>query len=145
MKCKTIHKKLIFFLEGDLPEEQMQEVKAHLSRCAECAAFAEDMKKTLAVVQLEIPDQVSPFFYTRVKARMEGEKENEIKMGGLSVWEKILQPALFVILLLTGIYTGVKIGSNAGSQRQAAKYTQIEVVPYLNEMEAEPLETFLMQ
>lgn len=145
MKCKTIHKNLIYFLEGDLPEEQMQEVKAHLSRCTECAAFAEDMKKTLGVVQLEISDQASPFFYTRVKARMEREKENEIKTGSLFIREKILQPALFVTLLLAGVYTGIKIGSNTGTQRQAPDYTQIEVVPYLNEMEAEPLESFLME
>ncbi len=145
MKCKTIHKKLIFFVEGDLPEHQMQEIKAHLSRCTECAAFAEEMKKTLSVVQLDTPPQVTPFFYTRLKARMEGQEEKQVQDGGFSIRERVMQPALFAILLLTGVFTGIKIGSNAVADKPSADYSQAEVVPYLNEMKAEPLESFLME
>jgi hypothetical protein len=37
MKCKTLHKKLIFFLEGDLPEKEAQEIKIHLNECESIA------------------------------------------------------------------------------------------------------------
>ena len=47
MKCEKLHKKLIFFLDGDLPEKEAQEINSHLNECTDCAAFAEDMKKTL--------------------------------------------------------------------------------------------------
>lgn len=145
MKCKTIHKELIFFLEGDLPDNQMQEIKAHLLRCAGCKAFAQEMKKTLAVVQMETPAEVTPFFYTRLKARMVKQEEKKRQNAGFSIWEKALQPALFTFLLIIGVYSGIKIGSNATTKTPAPDNAQAEVVPYLNEMKAEPLESFLME
>lgn len=145
MKCKAIHKKLIFFLEGDLPEDEMQEIKEHLSRCPGCMMFAQEMKKTLAVMQLEIPVQVTSYFYTRIKARMEEQDEKQWKNAGFSILQKALQPVLFTVLLMAGIYTGIKIGGNAFNEIHAPDYTHAEVVPYLNEMQAEPLESFLME
>jgi anti-sigma factor RsiW len=145
MKCEKLHKKLIFFLEGDLPENEAQEIKVHLSKCAYCAAFAEEMKKTLGIIQLEKSPEVNPFFYTRLKARMENQAEKAAKSVGFPVWKKVLQPAFFSLLLLAGIYTGIKIGqpSNTGTNQNI--YSEIELVPYLIEMEAEPLENFLME
>jgi hypothetical protein len=50
------------------------------------------------------------------------------------VWKKVLQPAFFSLLLLAGIYTGIKIGqpSNTGTNQNI--YSEIELVPYLIEM-----------
>ena len=53
MKCEKLHKKLIFFLDGDLPEKEAQEINSHLNECTDCDAFAEDMKKTLGIIQEE--------------------------------------------------------------------------------------------
>ncbi len=145
MKCKTIHKKLIFFLEGDLPEAEMQKIKAHITGCADCEAFVREMKKTLAVVQMETPAQVTPWFYTRLKARMEKQEEAERQHAGFSIWEKVLQPVLFTIMLLAGVYTGIEIGKEATTGIPATDYANTEVVPYFNELKAEPLESFLME
>ncbi len=145
MKCKTLHKKLIFFLEGDLPEKEANEMKAHLAECESCAAFAEDMQKTLGIIQIEKSPEVNPFFYTRLKARMENE-ENRAKLpAGIPIWEKILQPAFFSLLLLAGIYTGIKIGQPANTGANQNIFAETELVPFLNEMETEPIETFLME
>ena len=145
MKCKTLHKKLIFFLEGDLPENEANEMKAHLAKCESCAAFAEDMKKTLGIIQVEKSPEVNPFFYTRLKARMENEKVQEKQRVGFPIWEKVLQPAFFSLLLLAGIYTGIKIGQPADTGTGQNIFAGTELVPFLNEMEAEPIETFLME
>lgn len=145
MKCKTLHKKLIFFLEGDLPEKEAREIKLHLNECADCAAFAEDMKKTLDIIQAEKSPEVNPFFYTRLKARMESEEVREKQQTGFPVWERILQPALFSLLLLAGVYTGIKIGQPANSELNQSIFAETELVPFLNEMDAEPIETFLME
>lgn len=145
MKCKTLHKKLIFFLEGDLSEKEAREIKLHLNECAGCAAFAEDMKKTLGIIQAEKSPEVNPFFYTRLKARMESEEVQEKQQIGFPVWERILQPALFSLLLLAGVYTGIKIGQPATTETDHNIFAETELVPFLNEMEAEPIETFLME
>ncbi|HDR52047.1 MAG TPA: zf-HC2 domain-containing protein [Mariniphaga anaerophila] len=145
MKCKTLHKKLIFFLEDDLPENEAIEMKAHLAECESCAAFAEDMQKTLGIIQIEKSPEVNPFFYTRLKARMENEKVQEKQRVGFPVWEKVLQPAFFSLLLLAGIYTGIKIGQPATAKTSHSIFAETELVPFLNEMQTEPIETFLME
>lgn len=145
MKCKTLHKKLIFFLEGDLSEKEAREIKLHLNECADCAAFAEDMQKTLGIIQVEKSPQVNPFFYTRLKARMENKETREKQPIGFSVWEKVLQPAFFSLLLLAGIYIGIKIGQPANTKSNQSIFAETELIPFLNEMKAEPIENFLME
>jgi hypothetical protein len=145
MKCKTLHKKLFFFLEGDLPENEANEMRVHLAECESCAAFAGDMQKTLGIIQIEKSPDVNPFFYTRLKARMENDEVQEKQRVGFPVWEKVLQPAFFSFLLLAGIYTGIKIGQPANSGTEQNIFAETELVPFLNEMETEPLENFLME
>jgi anti-sigma factor RsiW len=145
MKCKTIHKKLIFYIEGDLPENEMQEVGVHISGCRDCASFAAEIKKTLSIVHLEKQTQVSPFFYTRLKARMDRQQEAQVRHRNIPLWESILQPAFFSVLLLAGIYTGIKIGGQAVGKDSSPVYAEMEVIPFLNEMHSEPLESFLME
>jgi hypothetical protein len=56
-----------------------------------------------------------------------------------------LQPAFFSLLLLAGVYTGIKIGQPATTETDHNIFAETELVPFLNEMEAEPIETFLME
>jgi len=145
MNCNTLHTKIIFFLEGGLPAWEMEEVKIHLDRCPDCVAFADEMKKTLAVLETDKKPQLNPFFYTRVKARLEKQATEKIVVQQTPAFLRILQPAFFSILLLAGIYTGIKIGQPAKINSDATVYTENEMIPYLNEMEAEAIENFLME
>lgn len=145
MKCKTLHTKIIFFIEGCLPEWEMEEIKKHLENCSDCAVFADEMKKTLAVIDNEKVPQITPFFYTRVKARLENQAENVAVTSQPSVMVRILQPALFSLLLIAGIYAGVKIGQPAKVKSDIQVFAENEVVPFFNEMETEAIENFLME
>lgn len=145
MKCKTLHKHIIFFLDGELPALEMDQMKAHLSECKECAAFVEEMRKTLEVITSEKSPSVNPFFYTRLKAKMENRAGIQNELFKRPVFAKILQPAFFSLLLIAGIYTGIKIGQPAVVNSGSAIYAEQEIIPYLNEMENESIETFLME
>lgn len=145
MNCNTLHTKIIFFTEGSLPSWEMEEIKIHLENCSDCTAFANEMKKTLAVIENEKMPQLNPFFYTRVKARLENQAENVVATRQTPVLVRILQPALFSLLLLAGIYTGVKIGQPAKVNSDIPVFAENEVVPYFNEMETEAIENFLME
>lgn len=145
MNCNTLHTKIIFFLERELPAWEMEEVKIHLERCPDCDVFADEMKKTLTVLQNDKLQNVNPFFYTRLKARLENQAEENIAFRRSPVLVRILQPALFSLLLLGGIYAGIKIGQPSGANSGNAVYTENEMIPYLNEMEAETIENFLME
>lgn len=145
MNCNTLHTKIIFFLEGELPEWEMEEIKIHLESCTGCVAFAEEMKKTLAVLETDKTPQLNPFFYTRVKARLEKQAEEKVVNQRSLVLVRILQPALFSVLLIAGIYAGIKIGEPAKINSDSTVYTENELIPYLNEMETESIENFLIE
>lgn len=144
MECKTIHNKLIFYLDGELPLQEMEDIKKHLSECRECALFAGELKKMQDILTAEKSTEPNPFFYTRLKAKMEAaEAENQIHTWQ-NTWTRILQPVLFSILLIAGVYFGSKIGKPEPLNVAVAAYSE-ENIPYLNEMDSEPIESFLME
>lgn len=140
MDCKTVHSKLIFYLEGSLGNEEAQQVESHLNSCAACKAFADDLKSTLSLIENEKKVEPGPYFYTRLKAKLETRGTASPALH-LRRPMQILQPALFSLLLLLGIYAGFRIGQS-GKTYQVAQ-NQEEIIPFLNEMETEPIETFL--
>jgi len=145
MKCKDLHNKLIFYLEGDLPQNEMEQAKIHLGNCLDCEAFALEMQKTLSILEAEKSPEVNPFFFTRLKAKMEQGAEYSGKVSGRPALLRIIQPAMFSLLLLTGIFSGIKIGQKVQDQFYATISAEEQVIPYLNEMDAEPIEAFLME
>lgn len=145
MKCKTLHKKLIFFLEGELPSKEMELVRTHLSECISCASFANEMKATLGILESEKSLAVNPFFYTQLKAKLENRESEQKQFLRRPAIVRILQPAVFSLLLIIGIYAGVKIGQPSSFQRVSTLDTEQDIISYLNEMESETIEGFLME
>ncbi len=143
MNCKVLHKKLIFFLEKELTENEMDQISAHIRECESCGLFLEEMRKTLGIIEVEKMPETNPFLYSRVKVKLENLGETSPAPGWLEQLKPALQPIAFSIVLVLGIYSGFKIG-NTGEQTIGTAVAQQEMIPYLNEMEVEPLETFLM-
>jgi len=144
MKCKKIHNKLIFFLDGDLSSNEEKQIKDHLTECPDCAAFADHLKKTLNVIQSEKSPEVNPFFYTRLKAKIEDQAAASQKLHSWISLEKILQPVFFTLLLTAGIYAGYKVAEPENAQVDQLSYNEDQIIPYLDEMQVETIETFLM-
>ena len=145
MNCKSLHKELIYFIEGDLPSRRMEQIQMHLAKCNSCAAFAEDMKKTLGVLEIEKSPSVNPFFYTRLKAKLKNSASEELHVFGRPVFARILQPVIFSILLIISVYAGIKIGEPSPIKVYSTTIFEQEAIPYLNEMETESIESFLME
>ena len=139
MNCKNCHNDLIFYIEGTLPEERIKSVETHLHSCEECASFAAYLTSTLKVIGTEKELNPSPFLYTRIKARLEPKQMEKAK----SSWQKVLQPAFFVMILLLGIYSGIRLGQ-AFSPGIPQDYITFDIAPLMNEMSSEPIELFLM-
>jgi anti-sigma factor RsiW len=144
MKCKTVHSKLIFFLDEELPAKEMQAIQKHLAACSNCALFAKDMKKTLSILETEKTPEINPFFYTRVKAKMENQEVEEV-LNRRPVLVRVLQPVAFSIILLIGIYAGIKLGTTGSGSKVNTVLAEQDMIPYWNELDAEPIESFLMQ
>jgi anti-sigma factor RsiW len=145
MKCKTIHSKIIFYLDGELAQDEMEQIKLHLSECNDCKAFAAELQKSLAILESEKAPKVNPFFYTRLKAKIETQIGGQNEIYRRPVLLSVLQPVFFSILLIAGIYAGIKIGQLANSTPASAIYAEQDLIPYLDEMKNETIETFLME
>ena len=143
MKCKNVHNKLIFFLEKELPVSEMKQVQQHLDECSACALFAAEMKNTLSILESDKVTDENPFFFTRVKTRLE--RQSDEQQVARPVLVRILQPVAFSVILLLGIYGGFKLGQVPKTNFTNNSLTEQEMVPYWNELEAEPIETFLME
>lgn len=139
MNCKQCHNDLIFYIDGHLSEERRQAVEAHLQLCGDCASFMDYLNSTLNVIDAEKKLKPSPFIFTRIKTRLE--PEDRKNTAGL--WQKIWQPAIFSLLLLLGVYSGIRLGQEF-SEGVTQDFMTGEIAPLMNEMTAEPMELFLM-
>jgi hypothetical protein len=145
MKCSGLHKKLIFYAEGSLSENEMAQIRSHLMECHECESFLKELKLTLGIMEMEKTMESNPFFYTRVNAKLENGSMETIKTGWNAALVRILQPTIFSLLLLSGVYGGIKIGQPSGYSGREKTLSEQELLPLLNEMNAEPIESFLME
>ena len=145
MECKKVHSKIIFFLEKELTDSEMKQVKEHISTCSDCARFMEEMQLTLSILETEKSPVLNPFFYTRLKAKLENQESEQKLVFWRPAFLRVLQPAAFSILLIAGIYTGIKVGQPASTQQFTATLMQNQEIQYLNEMASETIETSLME
>lgn len=139
MKCQNIHPDLIYYLDNELSKERMLIVQEHLEKCADCRAFLALLKSEMQIIEQEKNPEVSPFFYTRLSAKL----EEKPVFGTSGQWVRILQPAFFSLILLVGIYGGFKLGNNASTSTITPKTSNS--IQMMNDFEAEPIESFLLE
>jgi len=138
MKTKCIDKDLIFYLDNELSVEKRTAVEKHLEECADCRSFLAFLKDGMQLIEHEKNPEASPFFYTRLSARLDQKTQQRTQ----SQWVRLVQPAFFSLMLVAGIFGGLKIGSNASSPKV---YQQTKSsVQMLNDFATEPIESFLL-
>ena len=138
MKHKSIHKDLIFYIDNELSDEKRMAIEKHLKRCADCRSFLVFLHEGMQVIEKEKNPEVSPFFYTRLSARLEEKPEYHAQ----NQWIRLAQPAFFSIVLALGIYGGLRLGSNASSNKLSQPASSS--IHILNDFAAEPIESFLL-
>jgi anti-sigma factor RsiW len=138
MKTKCIHKDLIFYLDNELPVEKRTAVEKHLEECADCRSFLAFIKEEMQIIEKEKNPEASPYFFTRLSARLDERPEFKPQ----SWWVQFAQPAFFSMMLIAGIYGGLKLGSNASTFKVNQQTNSS--IQMLNDFAAEPIESFLL-
>ena len=137
MKHESIHKDLIFYLDNELSFDKRTAVEKHLEECADCRSFLAFLQEGMQIIEKEKNTEISPFFYTRLSARLNENPEHQAQ----SQWARLSQPAFFLLLLFIGIYSGLKLGRNASTTKENNQATSVQM---LNDFAAEPIESFLL-
>ena len=95
MQCTEFREYLFDLMAG---EAVAPEVKAHFSACPACSSELASMNKTMALLdEWKAPEDTSPYFMTRLRARVRAEATQEVSSGWLTWFRK---PALAVSMAL---------------------------------------------
>lgn len=140
MNCDGCKIKTMDYFEGSLSEADRKEYEAHLEECAICRGFAAYVSELLKSVSRSGINKVDPYFFARLKARMEnraGQNERKREITG------VVRPLFYSFLLAASIVAGIVIGSY-GSFTGATEPRAEHMVPWMNEMRNEPIENFFM-
>lgn len=115
MQCSEFRDHLFDVVLG---EKVSPDVNSHLSACPACAAEITSMHKTMALLdEWKAPQDTSPYFMTRLKARVRDEATKEVSPGWLSWFRK---PALAVSMaaLLVASVALFQGGNKPPAQKQ---------------------------
>jgi len=75
MKCQQVKEKIHEYLDGHLPEGEMQEMENHFHTCQSCRKEMEEWKYFFADINLLDKHQTAPVGMTQaIMARIQGEE-----------------------------------------------------------------------
>ena len=134
MNCRNIQKWLSAYIDGELSTERKKTIQIHLQECETCQEILKTMNQAWDLLdELPAPESV-PYFYTRLKARMEAEKQEK----GQKWIERILIPTSAVVATVLGIIVGSIVGSNGNQQVEATGLDEEFIASYLDSFEDFP-------
>lgn len=137
MKCSAVEKKLIFYLEGDLPEQEKTEVACHLEGCSACTDKLHHLKFSMQTLESTKAFEPKPYLYTRIQARMDQKPKT------LQNW--VLAPLAIASVLTLGLFLGTLIGRSTYYPAQANNQEQsYELADFFNETGFELVEAKLL-
>ncbi len=143
MKCKEVRKRLADYVSGDLKPSAYKVVRKHLELCAECSALLEELDSTMGLIDKRNRLEPNPFLYTRLKEKISDSGENEVRIK-IPVFRRVLQPMILSLVLAGALFAGIKLGNTiVNEEEQATTYAE-ETEYYLNDMEHESLEVYLL-
>ena len=139
MDCKRVHSELIFYLDRELPEDRMESIRKHLEECADCRNFLALMQSQLEIIDQEKQPEVSPYFFAKLSAKL----NEKTVTPDQTFWVRLAQPAFFTLVLILGIYGGLRFGtftSDAPKNHPASNQVQL-----IDDFSDEPIESFLLE
>ncbi len=144
MKCKTVNKQLILFYNNELSEIQNQEIKDHLENCKVCYSLYYELEMTFNLIVKKEILKPNPYLYTIVNQRLIDIKNKKTKSIFRRVNKKVLQHALLSLMLVMGLWGGIKLGNiNEVKQKErliVSKTTEF----YFNDLKQESVELVLL-
>ena len=107
MKCEECSELLDLYINGELSDEERQEVDAHLSSCQQCReelAFAKKLQKELS----SMPKPAVPeHFFEDVRAKIEAEKHQAKRETFFSYFRMSRVAPVLAAALLVGVFLKV--------------------------------------
>lgn len=144
MKCKTVHKKLIFYSNGELNSSETEEIRTHLLDCKKCYDLYTELETTLNLIEKKKILEPNPFLYTRIKQELDNIGSEKNRTAFIPVYKKVLQPVLLSLILAIGLFSGIKLGNTYELKQQEKLAVSQTTEFYFNDLQQEKLEVLLI-
>lgn len=126
MKCRKFQNNIIFYIDGDLTQVLSLEFEKHLEFCIHCKQLFENVSNSYALLESKKITEPKPYFFTRVKAAIANEKQ-ENKLGLLfPSKELVFRWAMYLLIGFFALFTGYFIAKDQSSINQEIIQNQFE-------------------
>ena len=102
MDCNKILNNILFFLDHELIEAERIEFESHLDECPECKVLYDNVASTYNIILAENQVDVSPFFYHKLKTKLETKEESRV----INIFTAVLKPIAIAASIALGIIIG---------------------------------------
>lgn len=120
MNCSDIREHMLDLMVGNTPAPEVQQ---HLASCSACAAELASFRGTMALLdEWQAPQDTSPYFMTRLRARLREEQERA--PAGVLAW--LRRPAL--ALGITALLVAVSVGLFEGGALKTGRAPASQVI-----------------
>ncbi|NOY58454.1 MAG: hypothetical protein GXO75_05920 [Calditrichaeota bacterium] len=131
MKHKEIQKKLLRYIEAELPPDERAEVQLHLERCEQCRKDVQSLSGAWNLSQSIKQVQPSPFLWNKISAQLGGKTQKGGLVNKVRVFiRQTARPALTAAIVMLGLFIGIKLGNRLMmtevSSRQAGTSLQLQ-------------------
>lgn len=126
MNCKEIRERLPDIIITAGMDASNPEVEKHLASCAACAAHLDGLRKTMALLdEWQVPEP-SPYFDTRLGARLREERREEMARPAAGWLNWMRRPAWAMSLAAVVFVGALTIGVGIGGR---SYISQIDTIP----------------
>jgi anti-sigma factor RsiW len=117
---EEIQQQLLLYLDGELPDEEMRQIREHLSACAVCAQRRDELASLWQSERRLEKVKPSPFLWTRLQARIKEYEQTPAFAWDLkrSMQQIPLRP-FPALAVIAAIVVGIYIGTPREPQRNA--------------------------
>ncbi len=130
--CDGIRNKMFAYCEGEFPLSEKTQIDEHLFTCPACQQVFEGFRGVLNQIEAEKNQPADPYFYTRLRARMDQEASipAEYTPAGL---QKIFITAMIAASLGLGIFFGTGIQTKIQNQHSVTDVRNANLLLYADE------------
>jgi len=152
MDCHKIQNILPEYIEGNLMNKSSEEVLLHLDNCVKCNKVYSQLLLTIKQLKPKAEITEQPFYYTRLKQRIENNEAKRSVPILNPYFKKVMQPLVYAATIIIAVYVGILIGSGSSGLNP---YTSFESnsqeyiedfanYNYVNDLEIETIETLFL-
>jgi predicted anti-sigma-YlaC factor YlaD len=144
MKCQDVRKMLSAYSDGESRAEKKTLIESHVRACESCQKVIEENQVLWDVLGVLPAAKASPFFYARLKSKMQRSKLQAEERARRIPWtERLLIPASAAAIAVLGFWLGTIAGGNGDTQQlETATQNSVASTTYFDTFNSVPSASF---